>query len=93
MWKRDFALIKAMGANTVRLYGWNATHDHKAFLDAAHDHGLMLIVRPDMCCCAGDIRAILVITTIMLITIIITIMRPDMCYCYCAIGHPCRCLK
>ena len=53
MWKRDFALIKAMGANTVRLYGWNATHDHKAFLDAAHDHGLMLIVRLDMCYCAG----------------------------------------
>ena len=27
MWKRDFAPIKAMGADTVRLYGWNATHD------------------------------------------------------------------
>eukprot|EP00808_Paulinella_micropora_P014415 g67629.t1 len=44
MWERDLPLIKAMGANTVRIYSWNVSHDHTPFLDAAHRHGLYVMV-------------------------------------------------
>ena len=42
MWERDFALMKAMGANTIRTYAWNFTYNHTRFLDKAHEHGLMV---------------------------------------------------
>ena len=42
MWERDFALMKAMGANTIRTYAWNVTYNHTKFLDKAHENGLMV---------------------------------------------------
>jgi hypothetical protein len=42
MWERDFALMKAMGANTIRTYAWNVTYNHTRFLDKANEHGLMV---------------------------------------------------
>lgn len=44
IWKRDLTLIKAMGANTIRIYGWNNAVDHTEFLDEIHKHGLMILV-------------------------------------------------
>ena len=35
--------MKAMGANTVRIYGWDPKKDHTAFLDAVHAHNLSLM--------------------------------------------------
>lgn len=32
IWLRDLPLIKAMGANIVRIYGWLPENDHSAFL-------------------------------------------------------------
>ena len=43
IWRRDLPLIKAMGANMVRVYGWSKTADHTAFLDAAHANGLKVM--------------------------------------------------
>lgn len=39
----DLAIIKALGANTVRLYGNDPTLDHSAFLDEAMKQGLEVI--------------------------------------------------
>lgn len=44
IWKRDLALIKAMGATTIRLYGWDTHTDHRSFLDEVHAHGLKTLV-------------------------------------------------
>lgn len=33
IWSRDLPSIKAMGANTIRIYGWNRNSDHTHFLD------------------------------------------------------------
>ena len=44
MWKRDLKLIKHMGANTVRIYGWNNGLDHTEFLDELQKNGLMILV-------------------------------------------------
>eukprot|EP00965_Chrysotila_dentata_P051335 1702539-Pleurochrysis_carterae.AAC.1 len=43
IWLRDLPLIRAMGANFVRVYGWAPDNDHSAFLDAMHAHGLYLM--------------------------------------------------
>ena len=43
IWLRDLPLIKAMGANVVRTYGWQPQNDHSAFLDAVDNHGLYLM--------------------------------------------------
>ena len=43
VWLRDLPLIKAMGANVLRIYGWQPQNDHSAFLDAAGDHGLYVM--------------------------------------------------
>ena len=44
IWMRDLPLIKAMGATTLRIYGWKAQSDHTAFLDAVHAAGLKVLV-------------------------------------------------
>ena len=44
IWKRDLPLIKAMGATTIRIYGWKSWADHTAFLDAVHAAGLKVLV-------------------------------------------------
>lgn len=44
IWNRDFASIKSMGANVVRVYGWNNSQDHTAFFDTLHRFGLKAIV-------------------------------------------------
>ena len=43
IWLRDLPLIKAMGANVVRTYGWDPNKDHSDFLDAVHANGLYLM--------------------------------------------------
>ena len=42
IWMRDLPLIKAMGANVVRTYGWQPDNDHTAFVEAVAEHGLYL---------------------------------------------------
>ncbi len=36
---RDLPNLRALGANVLRLYGWNTAADHSAFLDRCHDGG------------------------------------------------------
>lgn len=43
IWLRDLPLMKAMGANVVRTYGWDSNKDHSGFLDAVHANGLYLM--------------------------------------------------
>jgi len=44
-WGRgDLAIMKSMGANTVRLYGNNPNESHRMFLDEAMDKGMDVIV-------------------------------------------------
>jgi len=43
IWLRDLPLIKAMGVNVVRTYGWQPKNDHTAFLDALASHDLYLM--------------------------------------------------
>lgn len=43
LWKRDFPAIKALGANTLRLYSWRSINDHTEFLDMAHSFGLKVL--------------------------------------------------
>lgn len=40
IYTRDLPLIRKMGANTIRLWGWNNAADHTAFLDAAYNQGV-----------------------------------------------------
>lgn len=44
LWRRDLPLLSAMGANALRIYGWNNTADHTAFLDYAHQMGMKVMV-------------------------------------------------
>jgi len=39
IYERDLPLLRAMGANTIRLWGWNNSADHTDFLDAAYQNG------------------------------------------------------
>ena len=43
IWRRDLALFKEMGANTVRLYAWRLKSRHNQFLDEADRHGLTVM--------------------------------------------------
>ncbi|KAL1511667.1 hypothetical protein AB1Y20_004957 [Prymnesium parvum] len=43
IWLRDLPLIKAMGANVLRVYGWLLENDHSDFLDAVTANGLYLM--------------------------------------------------
>ncbi len=40
IYDRDFPLLRDMGANTIRLWGWNNTADHLDFLDKAYNGGV-----------------------------------------------------
>lgn len=44
LWKRDLPLIANLGANTIRVYGWNNNADHKMFLDFCAKHNLWVII-------------------------------------------------
>lgn len=46
IWKRDLALIKSMGVNTIRIYGWDTVHNvtHFEFLDEVHRYGLKVVL-------------------------------------------------
>jgi hypothetical protein len=37
---RDLPLLRAMGANVIRIYGWDTTANHRAFLDACYNGGV-----------------------------------------------------
>ena len=37
---RDLPKLRELGANVIRIYGWNATADHTAFLDACYNGGV-----------------------------------------------------
>lgn len=37
---RDLPLIRDLGANVIRIYGWSDTADHTAFLDACYNGGV-----------------------------------------------------
>lgn len=39
IWERDLPLLREMGANTIRIWGWKHDADHSAFLDAAYNDG------------------------------------------------------
>jgi hypothetical protein len=39
LYSRDLPLIRAMGANVIRLWGWNNGADHSGFLNAAYNNG------------------------------------------------------
>mmetsp|Transcript_11709 Transcript_11709/g.31168 ORF Transcript_11709/g.31168 Transcript_11709/m.31168 type:complete len:587 (+) Transcript_11709:24-1784(+) len=43
IWLRDLPLIRAMGANMLRVYGWRMDNDHSDFMDAVAAHGLYLM--------------------------------------------------
>lgn len=43
IWRRDLPLMKAMGANIIRTYGWQTANDHTAFLDAARANDLYVM--------------------------------------------------
>ena len=40
IYDRDLPLIRQMGANTIRLWGWNNSADHTDFLDKAYNNGV-----------------------------------------------------
>lgn len=43
LYNRDLNLLRQMGANTIRLWGWRYDADHQDFLDAAYNDGVMPI--------------------------------------------------
>ncbi len=43
IYQRDLPLLRLMGANTIRLWGWNNTADHTDFLDKAYNEGVLPI--------------------------------------------------
>lgn len=40
LWERDLPLLRAMGANIIRIYGWSDSANHDAFLDACYNGGV-----------------------------------------------------
>ena len=40
IYERDLPLLRQMGANTIRLWGWNNTADHTDFLNKAYNNGV-----------------------------------------------------
>jgi len=40
IWKRDLALLRGMGANTIRVLRWDINADHTDFLNAAYNGGV-----------------------------------------------------
>lgn len=44
IWKRDLPLIRSLGVNTLRIYGWNNTRDHTEFLNQVYANGLYIMI-------------------------------------------------
>jgi len=44
IYSRDLPLLKTMGCNVVRLYGWNKDADHEDFLNECRNNGIYVIV-------------------------------------------------
>lgn len=44
LWRRDLPLIRAMGANAIRIYGWDDLADHTLFLDYVLSMGLRVLI-------------------------------------------------
>lgn len=44
LWRRDLPLITAMGANAIRVYGWDDEVDHTLFLDTVREMGLRVLI-------------------------------------------------
>lgn len=44
LWRRDFPLLQAMGANSIRIYGWDEDADHGLFLKYCIDYGLRVLI-------------------------------------------------
>ena len=40
LWERDLPLLRAMGANIIRIYAWSDTANHDAFLDDCYNGGI-----------------------------------------------------
>eukprot|EP00029_Vermamoeba_vermiformis_P002553 TRINITY_DN12930_c0_g1_i1.p1 TRINITY_DN12930_c0_g1~~TRINITY_DN12930_c0_g1_i1.p1 ORF type:complete len:459 (+),score=107.08 TRINITY_DN12930_c0_g1_i1:48-1424(+) len=45
VWQRDVQLLKNMGCNTVRLYGWDNSRNHTQFLDALLQNGIRVVLQ------------------------------------------------
>jgi len=43
IYQRDLPLLRSMGANTLRLWGWNNAADHSDFMDEAYNSGIQPI--------------------------------------------------
>jgi hypothetical protein len=43
IWHRDFAMMKKMNANTIRIYGWNLAVDHTHFLNVALSYNIRIL--------------------------------------------------
>jgi hypothetical protein len=44
IYDRDLLLLKQMGANSIRLWGWNNNADHADFLNKAYNNGIYVVV-------------------------------------------------
>lgn len=44
LWRRDLPLITAMGANSIRIYGWDDAVDHTLFLNYVQSLGLRVLI-------------------------------------------------
>jgi hypothetical protein len=44
LWRRDLPLIRAMGANSIRVYGWDDSADHSLFLNYVVEQGLRVLI-------------------------------------------------
>lgn len=44
VYNRDLPLLQEMNANAIRLYGWMNAVSHQAFLDAAYQRGILVVV-------------------------------------------------
>lgn len=45
VWQRDIEILKNMGCNTIRLYGWNNSLNHTQFLDALLQNGIRVVLQ------------------------------------------------
>ncbi|KAJ1619479.1 glycoside hydrolase superfamily [Pavlovales sp. CCMP2436] len=44
LWRRDLPLIRAMGANAIRIYGWDDASSHQLFLDYVQSQELRVLI-------------------------------------------------
>lgn len=43
LWMRDLPLMKKMGVNTIRVYGWDTKQDHTDFLNTCYSYGIRVV--------------------------------------------------